>query len=308
MNSLIAQQVQAARSRLRTRVTDAYAPAPTAAVPVSVRRVAIVSTASILAVGTGTYLAPAAQADSKGQTYFGQVCVLQNCIGRGEFSSLVRATGTQVFSAEADFFALAGVSNWKVVWRLFDTQGNLYHTEPSVYHSGLANRGKASWNPGSFAARDGKMCANLYENSDRIATVCQNISAGRGQTVANRKALRCLDADLNTIGREGARVQLWDCNRSRQQAWVFNSGGTITSLKSGQCLDADLNMISRNGTKVQLWSCNGSRQQQWNVYNDGRIINKFSGRCLDADLNTIGAIGTRIQLWDCNNSPQQEWG
>lgn len=30
---------------------------------------------------------------------------------------------------------------------------------------------------------------------------------------------RCLDADLNRINLNGAKVQLWDCNASGQQNW-----------------------------------------------------------------------------------------
>lgn len=31
---------------------------------------------------------------------------------------------------------------------------------------------------------------------------------------------RCLDADLNTIANNGAKVQLWDCNGLPQQQWT----------------------------------------------------------------------------------------
>jgi hypothetical protein len=73
----------------------------------------------------------------------------------------------------------------------------------------------------------------------------------------------CLDADLNTIGRNGTVVQLWHCNNWQNQKWHRNYDGTITNATSGQCLDADLNTIGHNGTVVQLWQCNTGRNQQW---------------------------------------------
>jgi hypothetical protein len=59
----------------------------------------------------------------------------------------------------------------------------------------------------------------------------------------------CLDADVNN-GANGARVQLWQCNRSPQQTWNAGSnyGGIyLRNAKFGKCLDADLNHIYENG-------------------------------------------------------------
>lgn len=138
-------------------------------------------------------------------------------------------------------------------------------------------------------------------------------------TLSNELSGRCLDADLNTIGSNGTRVQLWDCNGQPQQKWYIDQyasqSGTIwqvlRNVASGRCLDADLNSIQTNGTYVQLWDCNGQPQQEWR--NVIALQNQFSqagpmlGRCLDADTNTIGGNGTRVQLWDCNAQNQQNW-
>jgi hypothetical protein len=126
------------------------------------------------------------------------------------------------------------------------------------------------------------------------------------------KSGRCVDADLNTAGSNGTKVQLWDCNRQVQQHWLTYTDGTIRSSKTKKCLDADLNTINGNGTRVQLWDCNGSLQQKWSVSpgatnGSHRIISRYHGRCIDADLNTIGGNGTRVQLWDCNSQKQQDW-
>ncbi len=143
---------------------------------------------------------------------------------------------------------------------------------------------------------------------------------------------KCLDADLNTIGNDGTKVQLWTCNNSSQQTWDGYTRGNDYSrtywinAAGGRCLDADLNHIGSNGDKVQLWTCNGSSQQTWfpgaiqpapgnnyvyTLQNEAALTSN-GYKCLDADLNTIGANGTKIQLWDCltkNGSPvgNQEW-
>ncbi|MEW1839198.1 RICIN domain-containing protein [Nonomuraea angiospora] len=126
----------------------------------------------------------------------------------------------------------------------------------------------------------------------------------------------CLDADTNTMGRDGTKVQLWECNDSAQQDWYYepvNSSEAVIKNRragSGYCLDADLNTIGRNGTKVQLWQCNGTPQELWRGFGDINMKNVKAGTgfCLDADLNTIHSNGTRVQLWGCNGSNQQEWG
>ena len=123
---------------------------------------------------------------------------------------------------------------------------------------------------------------------------------------------RCVDADTNTIGHDGTRVQLWGCNDEPQQHWTFYTDGTIRSSYGGKCLDADTNTINRNGTKVQLWGCNGALQQKWRFVpgvsvRSRRVISRYSGRCLDADTNTIGRDGSVVQLWDCNSQSQQDF-
>ena len=78
---------------------------------------------------------------------------------------------------------------------------------------------------------------------------------------------QCVDADLNTIGANGTRVQLWTCNGSLQQRWTITGSATaqfhtIVSQYSHRCFDADTN-TSGDGAKVQLWDCNGQPQQNW---------------------------------------------
>ncbi|MFI5532999.1 RICIN domain-containing protein [Kitasatospora sp. NPDC051853] len=80
--------------------------------------------------------------------------------------------------------------------------------------------------------------------------------------IQTEKNYKCLDADLGTIGGNGTKVQLWDCNGWDNQIWIWD-GQTLQTKKNARVLDADLNTIQYNGTKVQLWDRNGWSNQRW---------------------------------------------
>ena len=61
----------------------------------------------------------------------------------------------------------------------------------------------------------------------------------------------------------GAKVQLYDCNGTGAQKWMYNSGnGQIVNPQSGKCLDAT-DVSSANGTCLQIWDCGGGANQKW---------------------------------------------
>lgn len=74
---------------------------------------------------------------------------------------------------------------------------------------------------------------------------------------------KCLDADNGTIGGNGTRVQMWDCNGWDNQQWLLFSNHTIQNASSRRCLDGDTRTLPANGTKVQLWDCNNGAHQAW---------------------------------------------
>jgi len=139
-----------------------------------------------------------------------------------------------------------------------------------------------------------------------LAVAASPAEAASGSAVTIKTNGKCLDADLNRINNDGAKIQLWDCNGSNQQKWYWGAGNTIRSGFNGKCLDADANSGGVNGTKVQLWSCNGTAQQRWSKWG-GQIRNSQWVKCLDADANTINSNGAKVQLWSCNNTNQQYW-
>ncbi|MGX4734473.1 RICIN domain-containing protein [Kitasatospora griseola] len=132
-------------------------------------------------------------------------------------------------------------------------------------------------------------------------------------TMRNNHGGQCLDGDLNGIGNNGAKVQLWGCNGWDNQTWIWvpdaaRGAGwyTILNAHGGQCLDGDLGRIGTNGDTVWLWSCNNWDNQAWG-WNGSVLVNRNGGQCLDGDLGRIGTNGDTVWLWGCNGWDNQAW-
>lgn len=114
---------------------------------------------------------------------------------------------------------------------------------------------------------------------------------------------KCID-DAGASTNNSTAIQLWTCNGTSAQSWVWNSGdGTLRVL--GKCMDVTGGGTA-NGTQIQLWDCNGTGAQQWRWRNQNRLVNPKSGRCLDVTGGST-ADGTRLQIWDCNGTVAQAW-
>jgi streptogrisin D len=170
----------------------------------------------------------------------------------------------------------------------------------------------AAYSRGGIASRPGDSGGPVFTLNGEKVTAKGTISGGSSYyPIKISYNGKCLDADANALNRNGTRIQLWDCNNTMQQNFVFTNDGSIRSATNqAYCLDADLGTIANNGTTVQLWQCNGSNQQKWKFNGSvaGPIRSIYNNRCLDADLNRINTNGAKVQLWDCNNSGQQGWG
>ncbi|MGW4527779.1 RICIN domain-containing protein [Amycolatopsis sp. NPDC004378] len=127
---------------------------------------------------------------------------------------------------------------------------------------------------------------------------------------------RCWDADTNTIGANGTKMQLWDCNDTapNQAFWLSqNPEGyfRFQNYQSGRYLDADTNTIGRNGTKIQLWDfMPGGKNQWWTITQipEGylRIQTPASPAYLTAE-GQVGGNGTRLQLWGFIAGGKSQW-
>lgn len=128
---------------------------------------------------------------------------------------------------------------------------------------------------------------------------------------------KCWDADLNSINRNGTKMQLWDCNdTAAHQAFYITQNPEgffrFQNVASGRYLDADLNSIGRNGTIVQLWDFIAGGKNQWWAATENpegyvRLQSPANGRYLTAE-GSGSTNATRLQLWDfIAGSPSQWW-
>jgi hypothetical protein len=125
----------------------------------------------------------------------------------------------------------------------------------------------------------------------------------------------CLDADSDTVGGNGGKVQTWTCNGTQFQSWAFDSTDVVglyrfRTFANGRCLDADNRFGGGNNTIVQMWDCLGAgqRNQFWWLVDNGDalfLVSNLDGRCILAD--DVFARGATVVLWDCLGQPQSKW-
>ncbi len=140
-------------------------------------------------------------------------------------------------------------------------------------------------------------------------------------TISNVASGRLLDADLDTINHDGAKVQLYgtDAKDMPNRKWKIADAGNgtvlIVNVQSVRLLHADRDTINHEGTKVQLCGTDAKDMpnRTWKIADAGNgtvlIRNAQSGRVLDADLDTIKDEGTRVQLYgtDAKDMPNRRW-
>jgi hypothetical protein len=186
--------------------------------------------------------------------------------------------------------------------------GSNAHKPHNVARSTAAAHGKASTLKSTTAGKAQAKAATPKLDANASVVLKQY----------NFLSYRALDADTDTLGANGTRVQLWDDAGSdaANQTWVYTGTDTaglykINNLASGRALDADSDTLGGNGTTVQLWDDlgNGQANQLWWLIDTGyydvdsgnelyKWQNYASGRVLDADSDTVADNGTTVQLWD----------
>ncbi|MFJ1596194.1 ricin-type beta-trefoil lectin domain protein [Streptomyces sp. NPDC088261] len=132
-------------------------------------------------------------------------------------------------------------------------------------------------------------------------------TAPQGVRLVGVASGRCIDVtdSLDGKGRSGTRLQLWDCNPTKQanQAWSFRSDGTIRSM--GLCMTVAGNSKS-SGAAIQLATCDGGPGQQFYLAGPGDLVNSSADKCVDV-LDKGTAAGTKLQLWTCKGTSNQKW-
>ncbi|KAF9523206.1 ricin B lectin domain-containing protein [Crepidotus variabilis] len=106
---------------------------------------------------------------------------------------------------------------------------------------------------------------------------------------------------------DGAPVQLYDCNDTPAQKWVFTKGQTHIQLAGTKyCLDAG--QAPANGQQMKIWTCfDDLRAQSFFVTDDDRISLKDQGFCMDVTKGQYFDTNP-VQIWQCtDNNWNQVW-
>ncbi|KAH6890223.1 carbohydrate-binding module family 13 protein [Coprinopsis sp. MPI-PUGE-AT-0042] len=124
---------------------------------------------------------------------------------------------------------------------------------------------------------------------------------------------KCLDV-RGAVFANGTPVQIYDCNETEAQMWVFTEAQTgylIQLANTGFCLDSVIALP--NGHPMKLWDCYFYLpQQQWGA-TDNNLIKLFNlqyapdGVCLDLTEGRLDNANV-VQTWECSpNNPNQVW-
>ncbi|KAH6906237.1 carbohydrate-binding module family 13 protein [Coprinopsis sp. MPI-PUGE-AT-0042] len=119
---------------------------------------------------------------------------------------------------------------------------------------------------------------------------------------------KCLDV-RGAVFANGTPVQIYDCNETKAQMWVFTEAQTgylIQLANTGFCLDSVIALP--NGHPMKLWDCYFYLpQQQWVFLLFSCSSLDFSGVCLDLTEGRLDNANV-VQTWECSpNNPNQVW-
>ncbi|RDB27209.1 Endo-1,4-beta-xylanase A [Hypsizygus marmoreus] len=122
----------------------------------------------------------------------------------------------------------------------------------------------------------------------------------------NGRNNKCLDV-RGAVYANGTPVQIYDCNGTGAQQWIFNRANTKVRVANRNfCLDAGTTPAS--GVGMKIWTCyDNLPAQAWYYTNDNRIAVTGKGQCLDL-TNGVLTNGNRVQTWQCtDNNNNQVW-
>ncbi|MFD3454355.1 ricin-type beta-trefoil lectin domain protein [Streptomyces sp. NPDC058691] len=169
--------------------------------------------------------------------------------------------------------------------------------------TGAGTGGKGS--SGSGTTKSGSGSGGSAAKPTATPTKTQQSATVPGVRIRSSATGRCVDITnaADGIGRDGSRLQIWDCGSGASQKWDFRSDGSVHSL--GLCMDLAW-ASTANGTAVQLARCNGGWAQQFVLNSAGDLVNPHADKCVDVVDKGTGN-GTKLQLWTCYGTSNQKW-
>lgn len=134
-------------------------------------------------------------------------------------------------------------------------------------------------------------------------------SGSQGKFRLNKRQDLCLDIPGGSV-KNGARLQVWNCNGQQQQEWIWCSDSRIVSaVNQSICIDrpgtaADAMDGPPHPSFLQLWECNGHPGQSWGYDSKSMAVYQTSSDhslCMDL-FHGHQAPGNNIVAWGCNPS------
>ena len=109
---------------------------------------------------------------------------------------------------------------------------------------------------------------------------------------------KCLDGgeDLPAI----PTLQIWDCNGSPQQQWIFNKASQTISPSNypNLCIGVS-GEDDTNGKPLKLMTCDSTLYTKWEGAGDYQWISSInSSKCMDLNAGDT-TNGKQLQIWDC---------
>ncbi|KAL7413806.1 ricin B lectin domain-containing protein [Mrakia frigida] len=117
---------------------------------------------------------------------------------------------------------------------------------------------------------------------------------------------KCLDVRGN-VRENGTPVQIYDCNGSGAQLWVWNQADTKVKLAGTDfCLDAG--SYPASGVPMKIWTCyDNLPAQAFYRTADNRFAVTGKGQCLDLPNGRV-ENSNQVQTWVCTNgNTNQVW-
>lgn len=165
------------------------------------------------------------------------------------------------------------------------------------------------WSSGSYQfgdAGNGTTAGSTGASQTPVLFTHSNVAYATGSTFGNAQSGRCID-NANNSSTDENTIQLYDCNGSVAQGWIYGKDKQLTNMGTGKCLDLPGNSTSPAPVYLQLYTCNGSPAQQFNLVGANTIVHVATGLCVDA-YNNGTLNGTRLHLWGCGaGNPAQSF-
>ena len=152
-----------------------------------------------------------------------------------------------------------------------------------------------------------------------VATTTIGLTAGANQAYAAERALTlksalsttergvCVDIRGWATPQDSANAQLWECNGTGAQRFIYDNQAKTIRLESNRdyCLDVD-HSGTADGTNIQLFRCNGTNAQKFELHGDTVRSVLDQNKCVDVK-HSGSENGTNIQLHTCNGTNAQRF-